>query len=45
MALADLLTAMSMNRLRVVAKQEGRDADPQAICSMGINLFRADDLT
>ncbi|QSI93447.1 methionine--tRNA ligase [Erwinia amylovora] len=24
----------------VVAKQEGRDADLQAICSMGINLFR-----
>ena len=29
----------------VVAKQEGRDADLQAICSMGINLFRVlDDL-
>lgn len=24
----------------VVAKQEGRDADLQAICSMGINMFR-----
>ncbi|XPE41818.1 hypothetical protein ACNKHK_13860 [Shigella flexneri] len=24
-----------------MAKQEGRDADLQAICSMGINLFRA----
>ena len=24
----------------MVAKQEGRDADLQAICSMGINLFR-----
>lgn len=24
----------------VVAKQEGRDADLQAICTMGLNMFR-----
>ena len=41
MALADRLTTMSMNRLRGWWRsREGRDADLQAICSMGINLFR-----
>ena len=24
----------------MVAKQEGRDADLQAICTMGLNMFR-----
>ena len=37
--LADCSTEVKKGEV-VVAKQEGRDADLQAICSMGINLFR-----
>ncbi|MEE3660440.1 methionine--tRNA ligase [Brenneria sp. g21c3] len=41
MALADLANRYVDEQAPwVVAKQEGRDADLQAICSMGINLFR-----
>ncbi|VFS17569.1 methionyl-tRNA synthetase [Escherichia coli] len=46
MALADLANRYVDEQAPwVVAKQEGRDADLQAICSMGINpVPRADDL-
>lgn len=41
MALADLANRYVDEQAPwVVAKEEGRDADLQAICSMGINLFR-----
>ncbi|PHM48498.1 methionine--tRNA ligase [Xenorhabdus miraniensis] len=41
MALADIANRYVDEQAPwVVAKQEGRDADLQAICSMGINLFR-----
>jgi methionyl-tRNA synthetase len=41
MALADLANRYVDEQAPwVVAKQEGRDADLQSICSMGINLFR-----
>ncbi|SLM63783.1 Methionyl-tRNA synthetase [Dickeya aquatica] len=41
MALADLANRYVDEQAPwVVAKQEGRDADLQAICSMGIHLFR-----
>lgn len=41
MALADLANRYVDEQAPwVVAKQEGRDADLQAICSMGLNLFR-----
>ncbi|CDH07794.1 methionine tRNA synthetase [Xenorhabdus bovienii str. oregonense] len=41
MALADLANRYVDEQAPwVVAKQEGRDTDLQAICSMGINLFR-----
>ncbi|WP_315707977.1 methionine--tRNA ligase [Brenneria uluponensis] len=41
MALADMANRYVDEQAPwVVAKQEGRDADLQAICSMGINLFR-----
>ena len=43
MALADLANRYVDEQAPWVvaaAKQEGRDADLQAICSMGINLFR-----
>ncbi|OON37036.1 methionine--tRNA ligase [Izhakiella australiensis] len=41
MALADLANRYVDEQAPwVVAKQEGRDADLQAICTMGINLFR-----
>lgn len=41
MALADLANRYVDEQAPwVVAKQEGRDADLQAICSMGINMFR-----
>ncbi|MDE9464237.1 methionine--tRNA ligase [Xenorhabdus bovienii] len=41
MALADLANRYVDEQAPwVVVKQEGRDADLQAICSMGINLFR-----
>ncbi|KQN46517.1 methionine--tRNA ligase [Serratia sp. Leaf50] len=41
MALADLANRYVDEQAPwIVAKQEGRDADLQAICSMGINLFR-----
>ncbi len=41
MALADLANRYVGEQAPwVVAKEEGRDADLQAICSMGINLFR-----
>ncbi|PKH20122.1 methionine--tRNA ligase [Enterobacterales bacterium CwR94] len=41
MALADLANRYVDEQAPwVVAKQEGRDAELQAICSMGINLFR-----
>ncbi|SFU26889.1 methionine--tRNA ligase [Xenorhabdus koppenhoeferi] len=41
MALADLANRYVDEQAPwVVAKQEGRDVDLQAICSMGINLFR-----
>ncbi|WP_340610579.1 methionine--tRNA ligase [Xenorhabdus bharatensis] len=41
MALADLANRYVDEQAPwVIAKQEGRDADLQAVCSMGINLFR-----
>ena len=41
MALADMANRYVDEQAPwVVAKQEGRDADLQAICTMGINLFR-----
>ncbi|MCC3703390.1 methionine--tRNA ligase [Rouxiella badensis] len=41
MALADIANRYVDEQAPwIVAKQEGRDADLQAICSMGINLFR-----
>ncbi|WP_345828243.1 methionine--tRNA ligase [Erwinia sp. HDF1-3R] len=41
MALADMANRYVDEQAPwVVAKQEGRDADLQAICSMGLNLFR-----
>ncbi|CBY26493.1 methionyl-tRNA synthetase [Yersinia enterocolitica subsp. palearctica Y11] len=41
MALADIANRYVDEQAPwVVAKEEGRDADLQAICSMGINLFR-----
>ncbi|GAC62976.1 methionyl-tRNA synthetase [Edwardsiella tarda ATCC 15947 = NBRC 105688] len=41
MALADLANRYVDEQAPwVVAKQEGRDADLQAICTMGLNLFR-----
>ncbi|NHB95301.1 methionine--tRNA ligase [Photorhabdus stackebrandtii] len=41
MALADLANRYVDEQAPwVVAKEEGRDADLQAICSMGVNLFR-----
>ncbi|WP_340621238.1 methionine--tRNA ligase [Xenorhabdus siamensis] len=41
MALADLANRYVDEQAPwIVAKEEGRDADLQAICSMGINLFR-----
>ena len=41
MALADLANRYVDEQAPwVVAKEEGRDADLQAICSMGINLYR-----
>lgn len=40
MALADANRYVDEQAPWVVAKQEGRDADLQAICTMGLNMFR-----
>jgi methionyl-tRNA synthetase len=40
MALADVANRYVDEQAPWVAKQEGRDADLQAICTMGLNMFR-----